>query len=158
MGRCSKALGGTITLINAMESNAATMILLHLEKYTFWILLHLEKYTFWIYCFCHYITPLNLFHHKSERNCLWTSKNLGCMQIYKFCKNVERQICKQRVKEFWKNLKKMQNDGNGQISEGGKINTSPTPHYGAKNSVTVMIQIAAPSHIGDCESGPLAGF
>ena len=35
MGRCSKALGGTITLINAMESNAATMILLHLEKYTF---------------------------------------------------------------------------------------------------------------------------
>ena len=27
-----------------------------------------------------------------------------------------------------------------------------------KNSVTVMIQIAAPSHIGDCESGPLAGF
>ena len=27
-----------------------------------------------------------------------------------------------------------------------------------KNSVTVMIQIAAPSHIGDCERGPLAGF
>ena len=46
----------------------------------------------------------------------------------------------------------MQNGGNGQTSEGGKINTSPTPHYGAKNSVTVMIQIAAPSHIGDCES------